>query len=338
MTGQSCLQVLSDSIDRSSLPEAPEDVREFARAMNPGPEPLSEKRRWRRYPLVAKVVAVPLDDEFEPIGPPFVAFSRNISFVTTTQDMVVGGLSLIYNQPVSSENLFVEVERHDGPTLRAIVKVLRNRPVSPFFEIAGRFINPGCAKDHAENLEHRNPAAESPNAASLRSSRRLRSHNTAKRLSRIPRVDIASRAVKRDVDLIRQILLLLESRPLSALGDPVSPKVDGWDRYTVERHFVLMAEAQLIETVRIPHGNVQWAHAVRLKWDGHEFLEQCRCQAVWEKSKRLAMDWSGGLSVAVLKEVLKQVATESVSRLAATSPLTLKRLLTRPAGKLSGDC
>src|SRR5579864_6715788 len=117
MTGPQLLDDLSNSFDRSSLPDAPADVREFARVMSPGPQTDCDRRRWRRYALVAKVVAVPLDDALAPSGPPFVAYSRNVSFETMAQNIVAGGLSLIYNRPAPSTYLFVEFESHGGRTV-----------------------------------------------------------------------------------------------------------------------------------------------------------------------------------------------------------------------------
>src|SRR5579863_9253526 len=161
MMGQLLLDILSESFDRSSLPDAPEDVREFARAMSPGPQTDSDRRKYRRYPLVTKVIVVPLNKDFEPIGQPFAACSRNISFVTVTPELVAGGLSLILNRPAPSKNLFVELECHDGRPTRAIIKVLRTRAIGPYFEVAGEFITPQGSNNGAADVVHPEPIAMS---------------------------------------------------------------------------------------------------------------------------------------------------------------------------------
>jgi len=81
---------------------------------------------------MTNVIAMPLNNQLQPAGQPFVALSWGIS---------VGGIRLIHTQPSPSEFLFLEVEWREGRPTRSLLEVLRNRPVSRFFEIAGTLVD-----------------------------------------------------------------------------------------------------------------------------------------------------------------------------------------------------
>jgi hypothetical protein len=84
--------------------------------------------------------------------------------------------------------------------------------------------------------------------------------------------------MRRDMDLIRQILLAIDGR-LGVL--PPRLAVAGHSEAKVEHHVGLMTEAGLL--LVLPDG-VGW-----LTWKGHELLDSVRCDAVWQHAKgRLA--------------------------------------------------
>jgi len=123
------IQKLSDSIDRSGQLEPPIDLQDFM-AKEVAEDGSCERRGPPRYPMVAKVVAIPVNKQLRPIDKPFVAFSRNIS---------AGGIALLHVRPVRSDCLFLEIHVPNRDPVRTVVKVLRSRRVGRFFEIAGAY-------------------------------------------------------------------------------------------------------------------------------------------------------------------------------------------------------
>jgi len=92
-----------------------------------GPDRRSEKRHVVAIP----VRAIPLDDNLRPIGPAFMA---------TTRDISRRGIALIHNEMLMCPLLAVELVDIDGKQMQAAVEVLRCRPVGPYYEIAGTFV------------------------------------------------------------------------------------------------------------------------------------------------------------------------------------------------------
>jgi hypothetical protein len=115
--------------------------------------------------------------------------------------------------------------------------------------------------------------------------------------------------MKRDMDLVREILLALED------GDtPLVPsQLPDRTPEEVSYHIHLLHEAGLIEgwtskTLNSP------LHAVanRLTWEGHDFLEAAKNDRVWKKAKKIAAEKGGGLTLEVLKQLLSKLLTELV--------------------------
>lgn len=89
--------------------------------------------------------------------------------------------------------------------------------------------------------------------------------------------------MKRDMDLIRAILLALEEQ--SAYPRAINLEIEGYDKETISFHIMLLDEAGLIEAFdATTHGSLNWMPQ-RLTWDGYEFLEAARNEKVWKKFK-----------------------------------------------------
>jgi hypothetical protein len=117
--------------------------------------------------------------------------------------------------------------------------------------------------------------------------------------------------MKRDVDLIRQILLDLERHgaecSLDAVRNGAAPEADERTRY----HLRLSIDAGLAkETERSTAGSP----CVRLTNAGHEFLDICRGDDRWQAAKWMVHQQTGGLSLAVLRAVLTKWAVQGISR------------------------
>ena len=96
--------------------------------------------------------------------------------------------------------------------------------------------------------------------------------------------------MKRDMDLVRELLLKLESYPLPpgamAILDGHEPDmaVEGCSGAEVTYHLDLLREAGLIESPGSqPMDGVTFR---RLSWAGHDFLDSVRNPEVWRKTKK----------------------------------------------------
>jgi hypothetical protein len=117
--------------------------------------------------------------------------------------------------------------------------------------------------------------------------------------------------MKRDVDLIRQILLDLERHgaecTLDALRNGSAHEVDERTRY----HLRLCIDAGLAKEIdRTAAGSP----CVRLTNAGHEFIDICRGDGRWQAAKWVVHQQTGGLSLAVLRAVLTKWAVQGISR------------------------
>jgi hypothetical protein len=117
--------------------------------------------------------------------------------------------------------------------------------------------------------------------------------------------------MKRDVDLIRQILFDLERHgaecTLEVLRNGSAHEIDERTRY----HLRLCIDAGLAKEVdRTAAGSP----CVRLTNAGHEFIEICRGDGRWQAAKWIVHQQTGGLSLAVLRAVLTKWAVQGISR------------------------
>jgi hypothetical protein len=118
--------------------------------------------------------------------------------------------------------------------------------------------------------------------------------------------------VKRDLDLIRCILLLIE-QDTGDLRPWINIEVEGRSRAIIVHHVRLMHEAGLIEAL-IPAHVVSGEDNERphhLTWVGYEFLDLARHDMVWEEAKSRA-EQGGAYNFELLKELLAQIAREQL--------------------------
>jgi hypothetical protein len=113
--------------------------------------------------------------------------------------------------------------------------------------------------------------------------------------------------MKRDMDLVRKILLAIEAseRPL----DSTLIRIGGFTHDNLTEHMRLMHEAGLIEGIAaysIEH-KLKWVE-LRLTWSGHDFIDAARNEAVWSEALGTVRTQIGTVAFAVLKDVLMDVS------------------------------
>ena len=113
--------------------------------------------------------------------------------------------------------------------------------------------------------------------------------------------------MKRDMDLVREILLYVEK--CETFVGPGTVKLEGHSDEVVEYHLKLLHEAGLLDVdtpSRNPYGT-SWG--VRgLTWQGHEFLDAARNDTIWRKSLGTLQKAGIGATKEVLVPLLLSLA------------------------------
>jgi len=111
--------------------------------------------------------------------------------------------------------------------------------------------------------------------------------------------------MKRDMDLVREILLKMEDLPMKSGWYNIH--IDGRSEEEIIYHVRIMHEHRLIEAADLTTKNgVDW-RPKRLTYEGHEFLDAARSDTVWTKAKDKAISATGTLTLEAMKVALPAV-------------------------------
>ena len=116
--------------------------------------------------------------------------------------------------------------------------------------------------------------------------------------------------MKRDMDLVRSILLELEK--MNEFGLPTPINLPDFKPSEISYHVLIMYEAGLLDAkerscdIRSP----EW-YPIRMTWLGHEFLDASREPKRWEKAKEIALG-AGGVTLEIMKAILIDLIKKSV--------------------------
>jgi hypothetical protein len=113
--------------------------------------------------------------------------------------------------------------------------------------------------------------------------------------------------MKRDMDLIRELLLKLEFWPMER-GDVVSiiPEDKGFSSlgrsaHEIEYHLNLLLEGGLIDSPTQSNVGIYFRG---ITWQGHDFLDSVRDPRIWAKTKEGAFA-AGGFTLDLLSDLAK---------------------------------
>lgn len=115
--------------------------------------------------------------------------------------------------------------------------------------------------------------------------------------------------MKRDMDLVKKILLNIESsEPLESLTDI---QIDGYDKNTINAHCELLYCRNLIKEFNPinAYGGMISASVSGLTWEGYDFLEAIRNDSKWNETKEIIKN--KGLPMAI--ETIMTISKEFVS-------------------------
>lgn len=108
--------------------------------------------------------------------------------------------------------------------------------------------------------------------------------------------------MKRDMELIRRILLAVENDELSSTNyhERVLPGVPE-DVYF--SHVRLLDEAGLLKAIGMKGDNYALYYPDRLTWEGHEFLDSIRNETVWAKVKHRLGEQLSSVPIPVIAQL-----------------------------------
>ena len=112
--------------------------------------------------------------------------------------------------------------------------------------------------------------------------------------------------MRRDMDLIRSLLLQIESEEKADLA--------GYTKEQTLYHKRLLIEAGLAYGKALEDGEGKQKAVVitRLSWEGHEFLDAARNQSVWNKAKEKIAQVGASLAFPILKDLLAVLVKEQL--------------------------
>ncbi len=117
--------------------------------------------------------------------------------------------------------------------------------------------------------------------------------------------------MKRDMDLIREILIATEASSKNPLGW-VDIEIPGRTSTEIAYHVMLLDDAGLIVGQDLSsHSGFVWKPKT-LTWQGHEFLDAARSDKFWTQAKSKMAELGGGVGLSVLHALLTKIAMQAV--------------------------
>ena len=116
--------------------------------------------------------------------------------------------------------------------------------------------------------------------------------------------------MKRDMDLVREILLRIEDTPGFA---PKNIEVEGHSEESVGYHIYLLIDAGFVEGIETTHigSNGPTGFARRMTWEGHEFLDAAREPGRWDTVKT-AIGKIGGATLPIWATLLEHLMLDTL--------------------------
>ena len=123
-------------------------------------------------------------------------------------------------------------------------------------------------------------------------------------LGRSTQAGFAFKLMRRDPDLIRDILLFVEKKADD--DNFFAVEIEGHDQRHVSYHVNLLLEQQYLRS-RAKDRVIRCSTVDGLTWKGHDYLDAIRSNEVWSKVQQLSKPL-GSVTLDVLKELALKVA------------------------------
>jgi hypothetical protein len=118
--------------------------------------------------------------------------------------------------------------------------------------------------------------------------------------------------MKRDMNLVRTIVLALEDSP--AGFPPQNFGVEGYSKEVVRYHIYIMMEAGLVRGADVTTRGSKSPEAIAtgLTWSGHEFADVARDLKRWQKAMELTKEKAGSITLDVLVRLLTSLVSSAL--------------------------
>jgi hypothetical protein len=119
--------------------------------------------------------------------------------------------------------------------------------------------------------------------------------------------------MKRDKNLIREILLAVEASESGWAPGPEEYNIEGYTAEQINYHALLLVDAGFAmgQDMSMMSGPAQ-GYISRLTWDGHEFLDVARDDSRWNQAQSIAKEKVGSVTMEVLKAILVELMKKTV--------------------------
>lgn len=118
--------------------------------------------------------------------------------------------------------------------------------------------------------------------------------------------------MKRDMELIRKMLIAIEDHPDVYAPDPL--KIEGYSDEVIGYHAYLLIDAGLArgdDTTEMGRTS-PIAIIFKLTWAGHEFCQAAREETRWKKAMGFVAEKGGSITFTVLTELLASLMRKAV--------------------------
>ena len=122
--------------------------------------------------------------------------------------------------------------------------------------------------------------------------------------------------MKRDMDLVREILLEIEEQYISTVIYDL--EIEGYDMATVAYHCKILHEAGLISAYKAQYaGDDIWSFGVgSLTWEGNDYLDKVRDNSTWSKTKNIIKEKGLPLIFDTIKTISSALITAAAEGVA----------------------
>ena len=111
--------------------------------------------------------------------------------------------------------------------------------------------------------------------------------------------------MKRDMDLIRDLLLRIEETPANAHPDDIA--VEGYDEAAINEHLEMLIQdgfvAGKVNYSGMGDERIYLVVVKRLTWKGHDFVDTIRNDTVWKNTKRTILEKGGAMSLEIVSAI-----------------------------------
>ncbi len=120
--------------------------------------------------------------------------------------------------------------------------------------------------------------------------------------------------MKRDMELIRELMMAIESREDASECWAEDLEIAGdWNIAQIKYHLQLLVDAKFLEaTIKHDNGPNTYILIVRMLWEGHEFLDNARNESIWKEARKTIAEKGGSVAVGVLTQLLSSIAKQQM--------------------------